>query len=130
MRTLISTLAIASAFLVSSATAQAAGATQIWKCELVGKTRYDEVSQMAAEWLAAARKMKGGENLQAYAYFPVAVNLADKTDLLFIVHAPSFEEWGKFWDGYGDSPAGKIEDKYREKIDCPDSALWESVKVK
>ena len=129
MRTLISTLAIASAFLVSSATAQAA-ATQMWKCELVEKTSYDEVSQMATEWLAAARKMKGGSQLRAFVYFPVAVNIAGKMDLMFLIHTPSFEEWGKFWDGYGDSPAGAIEDKYRDKIVCPHSAVWESIEVK
>lgn len=129
MRTWIGTLAIATAFLVASATAQA-GATQMWRCELTDKASEEEVGQMATEWLAAARKMKGGDRLQAYTYFPVAVNVPGSIDVLFIVHAPSFEEWGKFWDDYLDSPAGEVEHKYRDKIVCPNSALWESVEVK
>ncbi len=47
---------------------------------------------------------------------------------MFVVVAPSFAEWGKFWDAYPDSEAAKLEGK--EGVVCPDSALWESVQVK
>ena len=129
MRTWIGTLAIATAFVVSSAAAQA-GATHMWRCELTDKASEEDVGQMAEEWLAAARKMKGGARLQANVYFPVAVNAIGNTDLIFVVHAPTFEEWGKFWDDYLDSPAGGIEHKYRDRVVCPNSALWESMEVK
>ena len=51
------------------------------------------------------------------------------TDVWFVVVAPSFEEWGKFWDNYANSPAAEV-DQRNEKVVCPDSALWESVKIK
>ena len=63
-------------------------------------------------------------------YFPVAANNMGETDLIFTVTAPSFEEWGKFWDAYGGSEAAKIEIENYEQVVCPDSAVWESFKVK
>jgi hypothetical protein len=48
---------------------------------------------------------------------------------MFIVTAPTFEEWGKFWDNYAGSPADEV-DKRNEKVVCPDSVLWESIKIK
>ena len=112
-----------------AASAYAAEATQMWKCELDGDISEEKVIANAGEWLKAARTMKGGERLEAYVYFPVAVNVIGETDIWFVVTAPSFEEWGKFWDNYGDSPAAAV-DQRNEKVVCPDSALWESVKIK
>jgi hypothetical protein len=63
-------------------------------------------------------------------YFPVAVNAIGEADVWFVVTAPSFEEWGKFWDNYGGSEAAALENQQNEKIVCPDSALWESIKIK
>jgi hypothetical protein len=83
----------------------------------------------AQEWLAAARTMKGGENLDFYANFPVAVNATGKIDAVLMLVAPSFEEWGEFWDGYGDSPAADVEEASEAFIICPDSVLWESSRV-
>ena len=106
-------------------------ALHIWKCEIADDTSEDEVLALKQEWLKAAKKIKGGERLEAYVYFPVAVNATGEADALFIVAAPTFEEWGKFWDNYQDAPAGaEIEKRHQEKIVCPDSALWESIKIK
>ena len=115
--------------MIVAAPAYAAEATQMWKCELDGDISEEEVKANAGEWLKAARTMKGGERLEAYVYFPVAVNVTGDTDLMFVIVAPSFEEWGKFWDNYANSPAEEV-DKRNEKVVCPDSALWESVKIK
>ena len=112
-----------------AAPAYAAEATQMWKCELDGDISEEKVIANAGEWLKAARTMKGGERLEAHVYFPVAVNAIGEADVWFVVTAPSFEEWGKFWDNYAGSPAAAV-DKRNEEVVCPDSALWESVKIK
>ena len=105
-------------------------AVQMWKCELDDDATEEQMLKGAQEWLAAAKTMKGGKNLKAYVNFPIAVNFADESDLVFTLVAPSFAEWGEFWDGYGDSPAAKVDEANEEFVICPDSALWESFKVK
>ena len=105
-------------------------ATQMWRCELQDDATEDQVVAAAEKWLATAKTMKGGANLQAQVYFPVAVNDSGQSDMIFVVRAPTFKEWGEFWDGYKDSPTAKL-DKEHEKFLVPtDSGLWESIKVK
>lgn len=123
-------LILVSILMVAAVPAYAAEATQMWKCEMDDDATEKEVLAIAADWLKAARTMKGGEKLQASVYFPVAVNAIGEFDVFFIVVAPSFTEWGTFWDSYIDSPAAAVDKKNEEKILCPDSALWESIKIK
>ena len=104
-------------------------ATQMWRCEMDDDATEAAVQAGAQEWLKAAKKLNGGENLEAYVYFPVAVNATGEMDVMFVLVAPSFEEWGKFWDAYEGSEAAKIENQNNEMIVCPDSVLWESIKV-
>ena len=103
-------------------------ATQMWRCEMDDDATEEQIEAHAAQWLKAAKKVEGGENLEAYVYFPVAVNATVEMDFMYIVVAPTFEEWGKFWDNYKDSEAAKMEN--HELSVCPDSVLWESIKVK
>jgi hypothetical protein len=105
-------------------------AVQMWKCEMDDAITEDQVEEHAAKWLAAAKKLPGGADFQAFVYFPVAVNSTGEMDVMYVVVAPSFEEWGKFWDAYGDSDAADIEEDAQEMIVCPDSAVWELVRVK
>ena len=105
-------------------------AVQMWKCEMDDAITEDQVEEHASKWLAAAKKLPGGADLQAFVYFPVAVNSTGEMDVMYVVVAPSFEEWGKFWDAYGDSDAADIEEDAQEMIVCPDSAVWELVRVK
>ena len=128
MKTIVGLMLVFLLMIVATP-AYAAEATQMWKCEVDGDISEEEVTANAGEWLKAARTMKGGERLEAHVYFPVAVNAIGDADVWFVVTAPSFEEWGKFWDRYPDSPAAEV-DKRNEKVVCPDSALWESVKIK
>jgi len=117
--------------MIVAAPAYSGVALQMWKCEMNDDTSEEEVVAMKQEWLKNARKMKGGERLEAYVYFPVAVNAIGEADFFFVVVAPTFEEWGKFWDNYLISPAGaEAEKRHQEKLVCPDSALWESIKIK
>ena len=133
MKTVLGLMLVSMLMIVAApaAPAYAAEATHMWKCEMDDDTSEDAVIAMAGEWLKAARTMKGGERLEAYVYFPVAVNAIGETDVWFVVVAPSFEEWGKFWDNYAGSPAAEV-DKGNQKngVVCPDSVLWESIKIK
>jgi len=115
--------------MIVAAPAYAAEATQMWKCEMDDDITEEEVIAIAGEWLKAARTMKGGERLEAYVYFPVAVNAIGEADVWFVVTAPSFEEWRKFWDNYAGSPAAAVDNR-NDTVVCPDSALWESIKIK
>jgi hypothetical protein len=116
--------------MIAVAPAFAGGkATQMWKGELHDDATEDQVMKGAQKWLASARTMKGGKNLDAYVHFPVAVNAMGEHDAVFVVTAPTFKEWGKFWDGYKGSPAAKIDKANDEFVIAPDSGLWECVKV-
>ena len=126
---LVSMVMLVCMLMLVGAPAYAAEATQMWRCELDDNISEEEVIAGAREWLKAAKTMKGGERLEAYVYFPVAVNATGQMDFMFIVTAPTFEEWGRFWDNYAGSPADEV-DKRNEKVVCPDSVLWESIKIK
>lgn len=117
-----------SMMIFAATPARSAVATQMWKCEMGDDTTEEEVEEAAKKWLTAARQMDGGDQLEATVLFPVAVNVVGKTDFMFIVVAPSFAEWGKFWDEYQVSDAADA-DQANADVDCPDSALWQSVKV-
>jgi hypothetical protein len=123
-------LMLVSMLMLVAAPTFAAEAMQMWKCEIDDDASEADATAMAAEWLKAAKTMEGGKNLQASVLFPVAVNAIGEVDLFFVVTAPSFAEWGKFWDNYPGSPMEAVDIKNREKIVCPDSVLWESVKIK
>jgi hypothetical protein len=126
-RTVLWTLVFALMFV--AAPAFSGEATQMWKCEMDDDATEEQVKARAQAWLKAAKKLNGGENFKAYVFFPVAVNGMGETDLMFVVVAPSFEDWGKFWDAYAESPVNVIDNESRDLIACPDSVLWESYKV-
>jgi len=104
-------------------------AVQWWRCELIGDATEEQVLEASQKWLAAARKVKGGENLQMHVNFPVVVNASGQFDLLLMLVAPNFEEWGEFWDGYADSAAGDLEEASEKILVAPDSVLWEAFRV-
>ncbi len=123
-------LVLVALLLVVAAPAFSAEAVQMWRCEMDDAVTEDQVEEHASKWLAAAKKLPGGENLQAYVLFPIAVNATGEMDLMMVLVAPTFQEWGKFWDAYADSDAADIEEDAQEMIVCPDSVLWEKVIVK
>jgi hypothetical protein len=126
----INRVAVISALMMFAAPSYSANVAQVWQCEMDEGTTEETVEEMAGKWLKAAKGMKGGENLEAYVYFPVAVNDTGDVDFRFVVIAPTFEEWGKFWDVYDDdSPAALVDSGTHKLFACPNSALWQSVKV-
>jgi len=118
------------AMMIASAPAFSAQAMQVWKCEMDDETTEELVLARAQEWLDLARKQPGGAGLKAAVQFPVAVNAIGEFDVFFVLTAPSFEDWGKFWDSYSGSAAAAHEDEGHEHIICPDSAVWESIPLK
>ena len=129
MKTLLVGLMLVSMLMIGATPAFSGVATQMWKCEMDDDTSEEEVNAMAQAWLKAARTMKGGKRLEVYVQLPVAVNAFGEADVWFIISAPTFEEWGMFWDNYSGSPAEAVDIRNQEKIICPDSALWEAVKI-
>jgi len=123
-------LMLALVMMVVAAPAFSGEAVQMWRCEMEDDATEEQMEEQAATWLAAAKKVEGGANFKAYVYFPVAVNAMGEIDVMFIVVAPTFAEWGTFWDNYEGSEAAALENKQREAVVCPDSVLWEGVKIK
>jgi len=115
--------------MIAAGPAYAAEATQIWRCEMDDDATEQQVKAGAQEWLKAVKKLPGGERFKASVYFPVAADYTDEIDIMFVVTAPSFEEWGKFWDNYAGSAAAAVEKRNEEFAVCPDSSVWEEVKV-
>jgi hypothetical protein len=122
-------LILISTLMVAGAPAYSSTAMQMWACEIEDGATEQEILEGHAKWLKAAKKLNGGEQLEAYVYFPIAVNATGETDLMLTIIAPSFEAWGKFWDAYEGSEAAKLENENSEHIICPNSAVWESFKM-
>ena len=130
MKKIVGLMLVSMLMMIVAAPAYSGGvAMQMFKCEIDDDASEQDVKDYAAKWLKAAKTMKGGENLEAYVYFPVAVNNMGETDMIVAFSAPSFAEWGMFWDSYGGSAAAEV-DKKDDMVDCPDSAVWETFKVK
>ncbi|MGI9401470.1 MAG: hypothetical protein ACR2O0_09465 [Rhizobiaceae bacterium] len=113
--------------LVASA-ANAATAVQIFRCSEEDGASEEAIEELASKWLAAAKTMPGGEDFQAFVYYPLSANLAEG-DLLFMIVAPSAAKWGEFWDSYKDSAAELVDADTAGIVSCPDSNLFEGVKV-
>lgn len=118
-----------SLLMIVAAPAWSDSALHILTCQQDEDTSDDQIEAMSAEWLKAAKTVKGGENLKLYLNFPVAAK-AGNVDVAVILVAPSFAEWGAFMDNYAGSAAAKLDVKNEGGLDCGDGALWESVEIK
>ena len=122
-------LALVALLVVVAAPSYSGEAWQAFTCEIVGEATEDQVLAMGSEWLKAAKSMKGGENIEIHVAFPVAAQMGE-SDFRLLIKMPTIKEWGEFWDGYHGSPASKVDVKYQDMIECPDSRLFEHVKIK
>jgi hypothetical protein len=111
-----------------TAPAFAAQAVQIFACEVNDEVTEEVLEANASKWLAAAKTVKGGENLRAFLHHPVAAKM-DNGDVMFVIVAPSIAEWGLFWDNYKNSAPDKL-DQANPEVACPDSFLFEAVEIK
>jgi hypothetical protein len=121
-------LILISILMMVAAPAWSGSAVAVYSCEQGDDASEADVLAAVADWLKAAKAMKGGENIDAFAMFPMAATMGEY-DWMFIVTAPSFAEWGAFMDGYEGSAAAEADKKYADVAICPDSALWESFRV-
>ena len=128
MKTLLG-LVLVAMLMIGAVPAYSGDAVKMWRCEMDDDATEEQVEAQAAKWLAAAKKEQGGENFQAFVLFPVAVNATGQMDVMFVVVAPSFAEWGTFWDSYEGSEAAALENLHHVAVVFPDSVLWESFKV-
>ncbi len=120
--------AIVATVALGATSALSDGVSEAMQCELVGEASDDDVIAAAGKWLAAARTMPGGEEMGLSIHFPVAGGRPG-TDFALILSAPSFEAWGRFWDGYAESPAEAIDDAAKEITACESGGLYGSVKI-
>lgn len=125
---LVKRLAVASIVMLLAAPLSADLAKHVYLCDQDEDVTDDQVEAMAAEWLAAAKKVEGGENLVVYLSFPLAAK-AGETDFLWEMMTPTLAEWADFMSNYPGSAAEDIDDKYEDDIDCGNASLWESMKV-
>ena len=114
--------------MILAAPAYSAEVVQIYNCEQDEDATDGDIKAVAAEWLKAAKKMKGGERLEVHVRHPIVGHMGEN-DFSFILIAPSLEEWSVFTSGYKGSALEEIDDKLDELCDCPDSSLWEIEKV-
>jgi hypothetical protein len=124
MKTVIRLMQI-SALMMVSTLAWSGDAVLVLSCEQADDASEDDVIAVVAEWLAEAKQVKGGENLNAFAMFPVAATMGNH-DLMVVITAPNFEEWGRFIDAYEGGEVSEVDNKFADTVICPDSALWES----
>ena len=127
MKKLLSLMLVSLFMLVASPVY--AEAIQIFNCEYEGDATEDDVFDMAGKWLAAAKTLKGGENLQVVIRFPVAASV-DDIDFKFVLVTPTFAEWGEFTDAYEASKLQEIDDELYKIADCNDASMWEGEVVK
>ena len=127
MKTLIR-LAIISLLMLMASPVHA-DAIQIFNCEYEGDATEDDVFGMSSKWLAAAKTIEGGENIQVAIRFPVAASV-DDIAFKFVIIAPNFAEWGKFTDNYSASKLQEIDDELEKVASCNDASMWEGEIVK
>lgn len=127
MKTLMHLLLV-SVFLVFASAAHAE-AIQIFNCEFEGDSTDDDVWEMAEKWLAAAKTLKGGENLKLYIRHPVAASV-DDIDFKLVLVTPTFKEWGEFTDVYEASKIVEIDDEFEKVANCNEASVWEGEEIK
>jgi hypothetical protein len=119
---------VLASLLLGSFSVVNADVVQVWNCTLKdGKTDAD-LAKVSSDWLAAAKSMKGGEEMKVYHDFPLVAS-SGAGGFNFVMIAPNPEAWGVFQGGYDASAAAKADEAWNAVADCSGSSLWNSVKV-
>jgi hypothetical protein len=126
---------LVSLFLIIAAPVYSASGSQvlqIFVCEFNDEaTSEDQVLELAAAWLKAAKQTKGGENMDLVIRFPIAVGVGGAGDFTWVITTPTFAEWGEFTDAYEGSAVSKVDDQlFGNLADCGQSSIWEGVVMK
>ncbi len=128
MKKLLSIAIISILMMVAGSAWAGTGAVAVYTCAQNDGASEDEVDTAAKAWLAAAKKVKGGEGLEVVIMYPLAATMGD-SDLLFLVKAPSITAWGTFMDNYEGNALAKEDKAFGDVVECADSALWEWAKI-
>ena len=99
-------------------------AIQIYNCTFEGEATEDDVHDMAEKWLAAAKTLPGGKNLQVAIRYPLAASVND-IDFKFVVITPNFADWGALSDAYEASKLQEIDHELFKIANCGESSRWE-----
>jgi hypothetical protein len=130
MKTFTSSILV-SLFLIMAAPAysESLEAIQIFRCEFNDETTSeDDVVELAAAWLKAAKQTEGGKNMSLVVRFPIAAGLGGVADFTWVISVPTFTEWGEFTDAYAGSPVAKVDDQlFGGLADCGQSTMWEGI---
>ncbi|MEH6519520.1 MAG: hypothetical protein V7742_22825 [Halioglobus sp.] len=105
-------------------------AIQIFECEFNGDATASQLLDVTAAWLKAARKTKGGKNIDVAIRFPIAEGGDAGGDFRFVIVAPSFSAWGEFTDAYEGSEVEGVDEQLYELADCGQSTIWEGMVIK
>lgn len=116
---------IVAALLIGVFSCADAALVQVWKCKTLQGKNDAEVEKASSAWLAAAKSMKGGENLEVYHSYPMAADAGER-GFEFVLIAPDAATWGAFWNGYDGSAAAKADADWNNVASCSGSALWNS----
>ena len=114
--------------MLLTAPAYSAPVSMFLKCGQDDEATNKDLEAVASKWLKAAKKMKGGENIEVHLFFPIVAQMGE-TDFVFVLSAPSLMEWAMFMEGYEGSEAQKFDKEWDEHTTCADSALWKTIKV-
>lgn len=119
----------ASVMLLFGTSAVADSVLHIWECDLNDGMTGDDAVTASAAWLAAAKKLPGGEELEVYVEYPIAAAAGDGR-FNFVLVVADEATWGT-WYGADDDDSGMAEANaaWTEVAACSGSSLWFSVKV-
>jgi hypothetical protein len=125
----ITRLILISVLAIFAAPAFSGQAVQVFDCEQDDDASAEDIQGLLSKWVKEVKKIKGGEELQAYLNFPAAAKMGEN-DFGLIIVLPSFTDWGTFRDGYKAANVAKFDVQFDDMASCPDSALWEMIEVK
>jgi len=128
MKTILQSMVVAT-FALGATPALSDQVFESMQCKILGEKTEDDVIAAAGKWLAAARTVKGGEDIKLSIHFPVAGGSPD-SDFVFVLRAPSFETWGRFWDNYPGSPADELDGKATGTTECASGRLFGGMEIK
>lgn len=118
-------LPVLSLVLASGASAEI---VQVWECNLRDGKTQAELTEASAAWTAAAKKQKGGGELNISLEFPLAAE-AGPGGFNFVLIAPDAATWGTFNDNYEGSAAQAADRAWDEVATCSGAALYNSIDI-
>lgn len=128
MKTKLASALTAAAMILIAAPASADSLVHMWHCQLNDDQTVAELEAVSADWLKAARGMKGGEEIEVYLEFPIAADAGDG-QFSFVMIIADAKTWGIFMNDYDGSPAAEADEAWSEVAACSGSSVWASVEI-